>query len=107
MVDFDEEGVGAYGDWGAREREDFVAFAGAVGGIDEDGEMTALFYGGDNGEVEGVAREIGEGADAAFAEHHVVVAFGEDVFGGHEEFVERGGHAAFEENRKLGTAGAF
>ena len=44
-----------------------------------------------------VAGKVGESADAAFAEHHVVVAFAEDVFGGHEKFVESGGHAALRE----------
>ena len=44
--------------------------------VDEDGKMAAFFYGGDYGEIESVARKIGEGADAAFAEHDVVVAFG-------------------------------
>ena len=69
--------------------------------------MAALFYGGDYGQVESVAGKIGEGADAAFAEHDVVVAFGEDVFGGHQEFVESGGHAALEEDGEFGAAGAF
>ena len=95
VMDFDEEAVGANGDGGAGKWKNFVALAGAVAGIDEDGKMAALFYGGDDGEIESVAGEIGEGADAALAEHDVVVAFGEDVLGGHEEFVESGGHAAF------------
>ncbi len=107
MVDFDEESIGANGDGSAGKRKNFVAFAGAMAGIDEDGKMTALFDGGDDGEVERVAGKIGEGADATLAEHDVVVALGEDVFGGHEEFIESGGHAAFEENGKFGAAGAF
>ncbi len=37
VVDFDQETVGAYGYGGAGEGENFVAFARAVGGIDEDG----------------------------------------------------------------------
>jgi hypothetical protein len=107
VVDFDEKAIGAYGDRGAGEREDFVTFAGAVGGIDEDGEVAALFDGRNDGEVERVAGEIGEGADAAFAEHDLVVAFGQDVLGGHEEFVERGGHAALEEHGFLGATSTF
>jgi len=50
---------------------------------------------------------VGEGAHATFAEHHVVVAFAEDIFGSHQEFVERGGHAALEKNWFFGAAGAF
>ena len=37
----------------------------------------------------------------------LIVSFGQDVFGGHEEFVERGGHAALEEDGLFGAAGAF
>ena len=107
VVDFDEESIGANGYGGAGEWENFVAFAGAMAGIDEDGQVAALFDGGNDGEIESVARKVGERADAAFAEHDVVVAFGEDVFGGHEKFVESGGHAAFEEDGFFGAAGAF
>jgi len=107
MVDFDEEAVGADGHGGTGERKNFVALAGAVAGIDHDGEMAAFVDGGDNGEVEGVAGEIGEGADTALAEDDIVVALAHDVFGSHEEFVERGGHAAFEQHGFPGAAGAL
>src|ERR1700730_9314034 len=50
---------------------------------------------------------IGERAHAALAEHYVVIAFAEDIFGGHQEFVERGRHAALEENWIFGAAGAL
>src|ERR1700739_3729825 len=59
VMDFDEEAVGADGNGGAGERKNFVALAGAVAGIDEDGQVAAFFYGGDNGEVERVAGKIG------------------------------------------------
>ena len=104
VMDFDKEAIGACGYGGAGHGENFVALAGAVAGIDEDGKVAAFFYGGDYGEIESVAGEIGEGADATFAEHHVVIAFGEDVFGGHQEFVESGAHAALEEHRLFGAA---
>ncbi len=107
VMDFDEQAVGAYRYGGAGERKNFVALAGAVAGVDEDWQMAAFFHGGNDGEVERVAGMVGEGADAAFAEHDVVVAFAEDVFGGHEEFVERGRHAALQEDGFLGAAGAF
>ncbi len=84
-----------------------MTLAGAVTGIDEDGKVAALFHGRNHGEVESVARKIGERSNAALAEHDVVIALGEDVLGGHEEFVERGGHAALEENRFFGAARAF
>ena len=69
--------------------------------------MTAFLDGRNDGEIKRVAGEIGEGAYAAFAEHHVVVALGEDVLGGHEKFVEGGGHAALQKYRKLGAAGTL
>ena len=107
VVNFDEEAIGTDRDGGARKRQDFVTLAGAVAGIDKDRKVAAFFDGRNNGEIECVAREVGEGADSAFAEHDVVVAFGEDIFGGHEEFVESGGHAALEENGSFGATGAF
>jgi hypothetical protein len=55
VMNLDEQAIGPDGDSGARKRQDFVALSGAVAGIDENGEMAALFYRGDDGEVEGVA----------------------------------------------------
>jgi len=107
VVDFDEQAVGADGHRCARERQNFVAFAGAVAGVNENRKVAALFDGRDDGEVERIAGKIGESADATFAEHDVVIAFGEDVFGGHEEFVKRGGHTALEEDGFFGAAGAL
>ena len=107
VVDFDEEAIAADGYGGAGERENFVAFAGAVAGIDHDGEMAAFFDGGYDGEVEGVAGKIGKGAHAALAEDDVVIAFAHHVFGGHQEFIERGGHATLQKHGKFGAAGAF
>jgi hypothetical protein len=107
MMDFDEEAISADGDCCTREGEDFVALAGAVGGIDEDREVAALFDCRDDGEIKSVAGEVREGTDTAFAEHHVVVALGEDVFGGHKEFVKRGRHAALQEDGKFGAASSL
>ncbi len=83
VMNFDEEAIGADGDGGAGERQHFVALASAVAGIDKNGEMAAFFYRRDDGEVEGVARKIGERSNAALAQHDVVIAFGEDILGGH------------------------
>jgi len=107
VMNFDEEAIGADSDRSAGEWENFVALAGAVAGVNEDRQVAALFDRGDDGEIEGVAGKVGEGAHAAFAEHHVVVAFAQDVFGGHEKFIERGRHAAFQEHGLFGAASAF
>ena len=107
MVDFDDKAIGANSNGGAGKGQNFVALAGAVAGIDENGEVAALLDGGNDREVEGVAGKIGEGANAAFAEHDVVIALGKNVFGGHKELVEGGRHAAFEQDGLFGAAGAL
>src|SRR5690242_12640776 len=106
-MDLYEQAVGANRDGGAGKRQNFVAFASAVAGIDEDRQVAALLNGGDDGEVERVAGEIGERSNAALTENDAVIAFGQDVFGGHQEFVERGGHTAFQEDGLFGAAGAL
>src|SRR5438046_716418 len=50
---------------------------------------------------------MGERSYAALAQHHVVISLGENVFGGHEKFIQSGGHAALEEHGLFGAAGAF
>ena len=50
---------------------------------------------------------VGESTHAPLAEHYVVVAFAQDIFGGHQEFVESGGHATLEEDWFFGAAGAL
>src|SRR5260370_471052 len=59
VMDFDEQAIGADGDGGARKRQNFVALAGAVTGIDKNGEMAAFFYGGISGQGRRVAAEHG------------------------------------------------
>ena len=93
VVNFDEETVGADGDCGERQGKYFVALAGAVGRIDHDRQMAAALDGRHDGEIQRVARKIGESSDAALAERDLIVSFGQDVFGSHQELVERGGHA--------------
>src|SRR6266849_10653631 len=53
VMNFDEQAIGSHCDGGAGERENFVALAGTVAGIDEDGQVAALLDGGHDGEVEG------------------------------------------------------
>src|SRR5437660_10288228 len=72
VMNFDEKAIRADGDSGARKRQDFVAFAGAVAGINEDWKMAALFYGGNKSEGECVAGKIGERSNAALGEQHNV-----------------------------------
>ena len=107
VVHFDEETVGAGGHRGARERQNFIAASGSVRGVHHDRQVAAALHRGDDAQVQRVAREIGEGAHAALAEDHVVIALGHQVFRGHQEFVERGGHAALQQHRLLRAARAL
>ena len=67
-------------------------------GIDDNGQMRQFMEHRHGREIEGIARIIREGTDAAFAEDDALVAAGHDVFGGHEEFLQRVGEAALEED---------
>ena len=97
-VDLDEEAIGAEGDGALAEVCDEICAAAALAGVDDDWEVGLAFGDGDGGEVECVAGVGLEGADAAFAEHDVGVAVGEDVFGGEEPLFDALAHAAFEED---------
>ena len=96
VVDFDDEAVGADRYCGAGEGNDLVALSGSVAGVDQDRQVAEAMNGGHDAEVEGIASVVDEGADASFAEDDLVVALGHDVLGGHEEFVEGGGHTTLE-----------
>src|SRR2546430_1192274 len=104
MMHFHKQSVCSDGDRGAGEGKHLVAFPGAMAWVHKDRQVAALFYGGHDSEVERVAGKVGEGAHAALAEHDVVIAFTQNVFGGHEEFVESCGHAALEQHRLLCTS---
>ncbi len=105
VVHFDDDAVGAGGDGGAGHGQHVVALAGAVAGVDEDGQVAEALHGGNDAEVERVAGVIGKGAHAALAEDDLVVALAHDVLGGHEELVERGAHAALEQDGLAQAAG--
>ena len=69
--------------------------AGAVRRIDDHGQMRQAMNGRNDRKIDRVAGVIGKGADAAFAEDHVVIALGHDVFGGEQQFIQRRRQAAF------------
>ncbi len=107
-MDFDEQAVGAYGDGCARKRQNFVALARSVAGIHKNREMAAFFY----------RRELRPdptccGKSRRRFERRVRIASHCNCPRkartpcGHEEFVERGGHAALEKNGFFGAAGAL
>jgi hypothetical protein len=51
VMNFDKQAVGAYSYCGAGEGQNFMALAGAVAGVDEDRQVAAFFYRGDDGQV--------------------------------------------------------
>src|SRR5512141_179054 len=104
---FHQQAVSSNSNSSTRKRCDLVALASAVAGIDQDREMAQTLHRRNYAEVERVARVVGEGAHATFAECDIIVAFAEDVFGGHQKFLERGRHAAFEEHGLAGASGAL
>ncbi len=106
-MDFDDEAVGACGDAGFGHWFDETFFAGAVSGVDDDGEVAEFFYEWNGIDCESVARGVFEGADAAFAKDDVWVAVREDVFGGEKPFFDGGIHAAFEHDWFLDFADFF
>lgn len=62
---------------------------------------------GDGGKVKRISCRLFEGADASFAEDDIVVALAHDVFGAHQPFLNRGGHASLQEDRHIQTADGF
>ena len=104
VVDLDLQRVGAGRAGGERHGLDVAGVAGCVAGVGDDGQVGELVQGGDGVQVEGVARARLEGADAALAQHHAVVALAHDVLGRHEQLVDRSGDAAFEQHGRGGLA---
>ena len=79
----------------------------AVRRIDDDRQMRFRFQDRHGVEIEGVTRGVFERANAALAEEHVHVAFAQDVFGAHDQIVDRGAEAAFEQDGQMAAADFF
>ena len=69
--------------------------------------MAELLHGRNDAQVERVARVIGKRAHAALAQDHFVIALAHDVLGRHQEFIERGAHAALQQHRLAQPAGVL
>src|SRR5271166_3167356 len=106
-VDFDDETVSPNRNRGPGQWRDLVALAGSVAGIDDDRQMAQPLHRGNHAEIERVASVIGEGAHAALAQDHVVVALAHDVFGGHQKFFHRGRQAALQQHGFMRFTGAL
>src|SRR6266403_1922392 len=106
-MNLDYQAIGSNGDGGAGQWRHFVALAGAVAGINDDGQMAETLDGRHDAEIECVAGVIGESPHSALAENYVVVALAHDVLGGHEKFFERCRDAALQEDGLAGASGAL
>src|ERR1019366_8797817 len=98
-MDFDHQAVGAGGYGGPRHGSHDVAAAGGVRRGGENRQVGQVLDPRDGGEIQGIARVGFEGADAAFAENNVVIAAGQYVLGGEQEFLDAGSDAPFQQHR--------
>src|ERR1700691_167845 len=94
----DEQSMRTRGARRLRHRRDVRTMAGAVTWIDDHGKMSQLAEHRNRAEVERVACGCLEGADAAFAEHDLLIADRENVFRSAEPFVDRAGEAALQQD---------
>ena len=72
--------------------------------VGDDRQVRQFFEHWNGINVKGVARGRFIGSDAAFADHDVHVAPGQNVFGAHQQFLDRAADAAFEKDRLSGLA---
>ena len=79
----DDQTVGAGGDRGEGQRRDERRVAAGVARIDDDRQMRLALEHRNRRDVERVARRRLVGANAALAQHDVVIAVRHDVLGGH------------------------
>ena len=100
---FYDEPVGSSCNGGPSHRGDILAKAGAVAGIGDDGEMRQFLNDRNGVQVEQIARRRVEAAQPTLAQHHLVVAFGEDVFRAQEQIGDGGRHSALEQHRLAQT----
>src|SRR5439155_23517600 len=107
VMNFDEQPIRSDSHRRPREWQHLVPFACAMTGVHEYRKVAAFFHPGNDRKVQRVPGKIGERAYAALAEHHVVISFRQNIFGSHQEFIERGGHPPLKQNWPLGTSRAL
>ena len=100
-MNFDHQAIRAGGDTGFGGRGNQVPFAGGVTGIADHRQMAQLLEHGDGVDIQCVARVAFKGADAALAQHHLVVAVAQHILGRHQPLLDRGHHAALEKDRAI------
>ncbi len=81
--------------------------AGGVAGVEDDRQVRMVLDHRDGVDVGGEAGGGFEGDDAALAEDHLRVAFGHDIFGGHQQILDAAAEAALEQHGDLHAPHAF
>ena len=103
VMNFDEQPIRSDSHRRPREWQHLVPFACAMTGVHEYRKVAAFFHRGNDRKVQRVPGKIGERAYTALAEHHVVISFRQNIFGGHQKLIERGGHPPLKQNWLFGT----
>src|SRR5271169_7193547 len=93
VMDFYQEAISAGSDGRASDRRNLVAAAGAMGRIGHDGKVRKFLDDRNRGDVQRVAKIGFKGANAALAEHHVVISTRKNIFRAEEKLLEGGRHA--------------
>ena len=75
---------------------DQIGPTGRVARVHDDRQMALPLHVRHGGQVEHIPRAVLEAAHAAFAQHHLVVAFAQYVLGAHQEVLHRRTHATLE-----------
>ena len=99
MMHFHEQTVRARRHRRARHRRHLIAASGAMRRIGHHRQVRKLFHHRNRGHVERIARVGFEGADAALAQNHFVIAARKNVFGGEQQFLNGRGLAALQQDR--------
>ena len=98
------DGVGAHGNRRTRERGNQIAHAGRMRHVHADGIEALLVDDGHGGDVEREARGRLEGAQAALAQHDIVVALHGNVVARGEPFGNGTGKTALEQDHLVRVA---
>jgi len=94
-VDFDHEPVRTRGYGGPGHGAHFFTDARGMARIDDHGKVGQLLDYGYSRKIQSISGIGLEGPDASFTKNNLVIAFGQNIFGGHEPFFNGSGKPPF------------
>ena len=103
-MDIDDQRVGPGRDRGQRQRFHQVWVSTGMAGIHHDRQVGALLPQRDRGEVQREARRRFKCANSPLAQHNLVIALEQQIFGGGEGLLHGAAEAALEYDRKAALA---